>query len=124
MHLDSVISQVNEFIAHIFMGKLFARSSHVPIFKEIAFQSPIDRGHQAVASKVKFTLVNQQWVVDILLNYGCAVSTGGTTDDLFYFLQRLAYIYSIASVCVFTWLNNPSILGHAHLALKVFDLFR
>lgn len=122
MHLDSVISQVNEFIAYIFMGKLFARSSHVPVLKEIPFQSPIDRGHQAVASKVEFTLVNQQWVVNVLLNYGRAVSTGSTTNDLLYFLERLADIYSVASVSVFAWLNNPSILRHSHLALKIFNL--
>jgi len=66
--------------------------------------------------------VDQQRIVYVLLNYGSAVSTGSTTNNLLYFLERLTDVYSVASVCVFAWLNNPSILGYAHLALKVLNL--
>lgn len=67
--------------------------------------------------------MDQQGVVYVLLNYCRAISTGSTTDNLFYFLERLANVYSIASVSVFARLNNPRILWYAHLALKVLNLF-
>ena len=42
MHLNSVIRQMNEFVAEIFKIELPTAGADVPIFKKVALQTAID----------------------------------------------------------------------------------
>ena len=56
--LHRVISQMNVLIVKILDVKFFAACSDVAVLVEVAFQMPIDRGHQAIAPEVELAVVD------------------------------------------------------------------
>jgi hypothetical protein len=56
--LHRVVSQMNVFIVQVLDVEFFAACSDVAVLVEVAFQMPIDRGHQAIAPEVKLAVVD------------------------------------------------------------------
>lgn len=66
--LHSVISQMDEFVIEFFDIKLLAARADVCILIEKSFQMTVDACHEAIASKVKLPIADQQWMINILLH--------------------------------------------------------
>lgn len=110
MDLDSVISQMNEFVCYVIQSELHTTSTGICIFEKVTFQATINWCKHAVAPKIKLSFVDEQRVVNVFLNDVSAFTFCGTAYHPFYFWKSFADFNTITSVSILSWLNYPSIL--------------
>ena len=67
--LDRIVRQVDKLIGDVVQAVLATARSNVPVLVSVALQAAIDAGQEPEASKIELSLVDQQWVIDVLLNY-------------------------------------------------------
>ena len=70
--LDCIICQVNVFVLKIVKGKFLATCPNVAIFEKVPSQITIMCHHHPVDANVKLSLLYQQWVLNVGLNYESA----------------------------------------------------
>ena len=66
--LHGIVSEVNEFVFYIICVILLTGSANVRIFIEIPLHFPVYASQESVTSEIKFSAVDEQGVVDVLLN--------------------------------------------------------
>lgn len=109
--LYGIVCQVDKLVCHVIKGILTAARPNVPILVAVALQAPIDTRQQSEAAKVKLALMNQQRVVNVLLNNkGAVILFAWPADDGLHFANCLHHSNALASVRVFTWLDDPGVL--------------
>tara|TARA_B110000285_G_scaffold229756_1_gene295133 strand:- start:6470 stop:6658 length:189 start_codon:yes stop_codon:yes gene_type:complete len=59
---------MNEFVVQSIEIVFSGTGSDVTIFVEVTFQLFVDAGDERINSEIKLSLVDQQWVIDVLLN--------------------------------------------------------
>ena len=59
---------MNELIVQSIKIVFSGTGSDVTIFVEVTFQFFVNASDERINSKIKLSLVNQQWVIDVLLN--------------------------------------------------------
>ena len=126
MLLNRIIGQMYKFICNIIQIEFFTWSAHISIFIKISFHRAPYRRHNAIASKIKFSFVHQQGIVNIFLNYKSPfIFFRGTTcaNNRTNLLKRPTNLNSIASVSVFTRFNDPGITGYSVLFASILDFF-
>ena len=67
--LDRIVRQVDKLIGDVVQAVLATARSNVPVLVAVPLQAAIDAGQEPEASKIELSLVDQQWVIDVLLNY-------------------------------------------------------
>ena len=66
--LDGVVGEVHELVTQTVEVKNPAACSQVSIFIEVAFQLFVDACQQGKNSKIKFSFMDQQWPIYVLLD--------------------------------------------------------
>lgn len=93
--------------------ELGGRCSDVTLFEPISFKRPIDAADKHIVTNIKFSLIVQHWVFNILLKYKSSKLTVTIFLPAFEpdydIIKTITNCYSIASICVLTWFNNPNI---------------
>ena len=118
--LDGVIGQMDESVAHV-VEVVFARTRpHVPILVAVPFQRAVNAGQHSIDSEIEFSLVHQKRVVDVLLNYEGAVLSGFSLNNLLYLFHVFDNLDALASVSVFTRLDDPQIYSINDISFIVF----
>ena len=59
---------MHQFIAQIVNGKLTTTGAQISLMVEVTFEVAIYTRHCGVSANIELPLVDQKWVVDILLN--------------------------------------------------------
>ena len=98
---------MNEFVVQSIEIVFSGTGSDVTIFVEVTFQLFVDASDERINSEIKLSLMNQQWVIDILLNdvsWVTTVFSFSTADETFDFV----YISRNADSDIF-WDNLDSI---------------
>ena len=99
--------QIGEVVERIFPR----RRPYVSILVAIPLNLSIDRCQQTIAAEIKFPLVNQQRVINVLLqNVGPLRIARPSPNNLLHFAKRASKLDSNASIGVFTRFYNPSVL--------------
>lgn len=62
---------MDEFILQIFQSELFACCANVALLVPISLQNTIDCGQQHIATKIKFSSIVQERVLEIFLDDDC-----------------------------------------------------
>ncbi len=111
--LHSVIGEMYKFVLDIINIEFFAASSDIGIIVKVTFQITIYWSQHSITSEIKLSPVYQQWVIYVLLNNESPIFSEwwacSFANDAFDFMHSRAYIDSIASISIFSWLNNPNI---------------
>ena len=79
----------------------------------VPFQRAINARQQAKTAEVKLTLMDEQWIVDVLLDYKSAIFSfirSGSANYTLDFSDGFDHSDALATICVFSRLDNPSIL--------------
>ena len=115
---------MNEFVAKVLYTELLARRSKIAILVEVANEVAVDACQQAIAPDVKFPLIYKERILNIFL-YDCSL----INSSLSFLSNKLLNLFEVfgdddtgASICIFTWLDNPNILL-ALLLLNMLELF-
>ena len=121
--LDGVISQVNESIANVVKVVLSGARPNIAILITVPFQRTVNASHHAVDSEVKFTLVDEKRVVDILLNDESTILFGGPSDNVLNFSHVLYDLNTLTAICILARFDYPSILRGSVFSPNSLDLF-
>lgn len=89
----------------------FRTSSYVSISIEICLDYSIDTCHKWKTSYVEFSSLIQKWIVNVFLKNHCPVSWTVWVYETSYFLKFLLYLYSISTIWIFSWFDNPNIFS-------------
>ena len=121
--LDRIVRQVDKLIGDVVQAVLATARSNVPVLVAVPLQAAIDAGQEPEASKIELSLVDQQWVIDVLLNYErpVAVFFERASDDGLDLAQRLHYGDALPTVRILTRLDDPSVLRHSVLSFDFID---
>ena len=68
MLLNCIVSQVDILVIEVIDIELLATGADISILIKVPFELSIQRSKQSIAAEVKFAIVNQQWIVNILLD--------------------------------------------------------
>ena len=110
LFLNCIIRQMNKFVVYSIQIVFPRAGSDIAIFVEIALKFLVYAGHQWEDSEVKFSFVNEQRIIDVLLNdVGCitTIFRFATTYQPFDFVNVPRYTDANTSVCVLTRFDNP-----------------
>lgn len=64
---------MNEFVVKVFYVKFFTASSDIGVLVKIAVYMSIEWSHEAIASEIKFAIMDKKGVIDVFLDYECFV---------------------------------------------------
>lgn len=108
MFLNCIVGEMDHAV-HVVEGELFRGCAYVAIIVPICFEVAMDGGDEHVAANVKFPVLVEEWVPDILLD-DVGVSGFDVLDDGLYLSQFRTYRDASAPVAHFSWFYNPNIL--------------
>lgn len=127
--LDCVVRQVDVLVRHVLERELFARSPDVSVFVPVASDVAVDRRHERKSADVELAFVDQQRVFDVFLHdvasSFAAVQLDVVVDKMHDLLETVAHVDAVASVCVFSGLDDPNVfddLGAVVLKLCVLSI--
>ena len=109
--LDRVIGQMDQAIVKIVHVVFVGTCSDIPFVKNISFGVAADRAHNGKCPDIKFSPVDQQWVMDILLNYTgpSFIRLIGFCNNFHDFIKIFGYLDAISTICVFSRFYDPGV---------------
>ena len=87
--------------------------SEIALWVPIALQISIDAAHHCEAPDIKFTILVEQWLFNVLLNdVGPAITIYvSVLNQTFDVIEILAYLNATASIRILAWFDDPEALS-------------
>jgi len=107
---------MNILIIQICSTVFFRTSSYVSIPVEIRFDNSIDACYKWKTSDVEFSALIQKRIVNVFLKNHRPISWAVWVYKSSNFLKLLLNFYSITTIWIFSWFDNPNIFSILSLA--------
>ena len=121
--LNCIVCQMNERVSDVVECVLTTARPDVPVLIAVALKTAIDARAEAKAAEVKLALMHEQRVVNVLLNYKCAVAIffQGPPNNLLNFAQSLHDSDALPAIRILTRLDDPGVLRSTMLLANLLD---
>ena len=110
--LNCIIGQVNELVLELAEYVLSARRSQVAFVVDVNLQITIHCGTEHICTDVELSAMDKERIVDVLLDDACSAAIGRRLlHNLLNLIIFTRHLNTMTSVCVFSWLDDPNVLG-------------
>ena len=112
MGLNSIIRQMDVRVFIFWLFKFRGRCSDIAFSAPISSDRTANLHQQYKAPDIKFSVIVQKWLLNILLNNkGCFFIFFETIHDIvLHFFRVIMDHDSITSICIFSGLNDPNLV--------------
>lgn len=121
---------MNELVSYVIECILATAGPYVAILIAVPFETAINARQQAKAPEVKLSLVDEQWIVNVLLNDkgSVAIFLHRSTNYRLHLLNRFDNGDALASIRILARFNDPGVLRRSvllpNLLYRLFILIR